>query len=89
METTAKKTIMVPWDFTDKAEFALEHAIKLGKLLETDVELIHIVKKDKEIEEATKKLNVVVEETRKKFQVKPLILVKVGNIFSTITRLTE
>jgi len=87
METTAKKTIMVPWDFTDKAEFALEHAIKLGKLLETDVELIHIVKKDKEIDEATKKLNNVVEETRKKFQVKPLVLVKVGNIFSTITEL--
>ena len=84
METAAKKTIMVTWDFTDKSQFALEHAIQLGKLLNKDVELIHIVKKEKEIEEATKKLNDVVEETRKKFQVKPLILVKVGNIFTTI-----
>jgi nucleotide-binding universal stress UspA family protein len=84
METAAKKTIMVTWDFTDKSQFALEHAIQLGKLLNKDVELIHIVKKEKEIEEATKKLNDVVEETRKKFQVKPLIVVKVGNIFTTI-----
>jgi nucleotide-binding universal stress UspA family protein len=84
METAAKKTIMVTWDFTDKSQFALEHAIQLGKLLNKDVELIHIVKKEKEIEDATKKLNDVVEETRKKFQVKPLILVKVGNIFTTI-----
>jgi nucleotide-binding universal stress UspA family protein len=87
METTAKKTIMVTWDFTDKAEFALEHAIQLSKPLNTDVELVHIVKKDKEIEEATKKLNDVVEATRKKFQVKPLVLVRVGNIFTTITEL--
>lgn len=85
METTVKKTIMVPWDFTDKAEYALEHAIQFAKPLNTDVELIHIVKKDKEIEEATKKLNDVVEATRKKFQVKPKILVKAGNIFTTIT----
>jgi nucleotide-binding universal stress UspA family protein len=87
METTARKTIMVTWDFTDKAEFALEHAIQLSKRLETDVELIHIVSKDKEVEEATSKLNNVVEEAKKKFQVKPLILVKVGNIFTTITEL--
>jgi nucleotide-binding universal stress UspA family protein len=85
METTAKKTIMVTWDFTDKAEFALEHAIQLSKRLETDVELIHIVSKEKEVEEATQRFNIVVEEIRKKYQVKPLILVKVGNIFTTIT----
>jgi len=85
METTAKKTIMVTWDFTEKAEYALEHAIQLSKRLETDVELIHIVSKEKEVEEATQRLNAVVEETRKKYQVKPLILVKVGNIFTTIT----
>jgi nucleotide-binding universal stress UspA family protein len=88
METTAKKTIMVTWDFTEKAEFALEHAIQISKRLETDIQLVHIVKKDKEIEEATQKLNAVVEETKKKFQVKPLVLVRVGNIFTTITDLT-
>ncbi len=89
METTAKKTIMVTWDFTEKADFALEHAIQLSKRLETDVELVHIVNKEKEVEEATQKLNAVVEEARKKYQVKPLILVKVGNIFTTITELAS
>lgn len=87
METTTKKIIMVPWDFSEKAEFALEHAIKLSKHLNTEVELIHIVKKDKEVEDATKKLNQTIEETQKKFGVKPLPLVKVGTIFTTISEI--
>jgi nucleotide-binding universal stress UspA family protein len=85
MEKTNKKIIMVPWDFSEKAEFALEHAIQLGKILDTDVELIHIVKKDKEVEDATKRLNQTIEETQKKFGVKPLPLIEVGNIFTTIS----
>lgn len=85
MEKTAKKIIMVPWDFSEKAEFALEHAIQLSKILDTDVELIHIVKKEKEIEDATKRLNQTIEETGKKTGIKPLSLVIVGNIFTTIS----
>jgi len=85
METTTKKIIMVPWDFSEKAEYALEHAISLSKILNTDVELIHIVKKDKEVGDATKRLNQTIEETHKKFGIKPLPLVKVGNIFTTIS----
>ena len=84
METTDKKIILVPWDFSEKAEYALEHAINLGKNLNTDVGLLHIVKKEKEVEDATGKLNITVEETRKKYGVKAIPLVKVGNIFTTI-----
>lgn len=89
METKVKKSIMVTWDFTDKSEFAMEHAIQLSKLLSTDVALVHIVKKDKDVDEATKKLNDIIEETRKKFQVKPMPLVEVGNIFTTITEVAN
>lgn len=87
METTAKKIIMVPWDFSEKAEFALEHAIRLSKILSTDVELIHIVKKEKELEDATNRLNQIIEETDKKHGVKPISLIKVGNIFTTISEI--
>lgn len=85
METSAKKPILVTWDFTEKSGFALEHGISLSKHLNTDVHLFHIVKKDKEVDEATKKLNEVIDEAQKKFSVKPLPLVKVGNIFTTIS----
>jgi len=87
METTKRKIIMVPWDFSEKAEFALEHAIRLGKILNTDIELIHIVKKEKELEDATNRLNQVIEETDKKHGVKPMSLIKVGNIFTTISEI--
>ncbi len=87
METNTKKIIMVPWDFSEKAGFALEHAIRLGKILNTDVELIHIVKKEKELEDATKRLNQIIEETDKKHGIKPVSLIKVGNIFTTISEI--
>jgi len=85
MEKSAKRPILVTWDFTEKAGFALEHGIGLSKHLDTEVHLFHIVKKEKEIEEASRKLNEVIEETQKKLGVKPLPLIKEGNIFTTIS----
>lgn len=85
METKSRKPILVPWDFSEKSGYALEHAISLGKHLDTDVTLIHIVKKDKEVEEAQKNVAVTVEETEKKFGIKPDVRVEVGTIFTTIS----
>lgn len=79
-----KKTILVTWDFTVLSEYALEHAVSFSKTVENHIALIHIVKKDKEIEEALVKLNSVCEEALKKFGIKPTAIVKEGTIFTTI-----
>ncbi len=89
METTAKRPILVTWDFTEKSRFAMEHGISLSKHLNTTVHLFHIVKKEKEIAEATNKLNEIIDEAQKKFNVKALPLVKVGNIFTTISEVAS
>ena len=79
-----KKTILVTWDFTQVSENALKHAIKISKVVKNEITLIHICKKQNEIEEATNKLNIVAEETYKKHKIKPKVIAKEGSIFTTI-----
>lgn len=85
METKAKKPILITWDFTQKSEFALEHGINLAKHLNTDITLIHIVKKDKEVDAAQVKMDALAGETGKKSNLKINTVVPVGTIFTTIT----
>ena len=50
-----KNPIIVPWDFSDKSEFALEHALNYSAISGKDIALVHIVKKSKEIVKNAKK----------------------------------
>jgi nucleotide-binding universal stress UspA family protein len=85
MEEKAKKPILVTWDFTERSGYALEHGINLAQHLNTTVTLIHIVKKDNEIDEAQVKMDTLAEETQKKYNVKTDTVVPAGNIFTTIS----
>ncbi len=84
-----KNPIIVPWDFSDKAEFALEHALNYSAISGKDIALVHIVAKSKEIEPALKKMDEKIEEIKQKFGRPVHAIVKEGNIFSTITDLIE
>lgn len=77
--------ILATWDFTEKAEFALKHAVNSAKALHYEIGLFHIVKKDSEIPAAEEKL---IREIDAKYSdlgctVKPVV--HAGNIFTTIT----
>ncbi len=87
METNGT-TIIVPWDFTQVAEYALEHALKFAELIESKIILLHIVKKDKEIEEAQEKLKKFVAELAIKHKVEADCVIRVGTIFKTITEVS-
>lgn len=84
-----KNPILVPWDFTQVAKYALEHAINYAKIVNSDIILIHVVKKEKEIPDATEKLNKEVEAAYNKYQIKPTFVVREGNIFNTITEVSS
>ena len=77
--------IIVPWDFTEKAEYALLHAVNYAKIIKKDVILLHIVKKDKEVEPALKRLEEKITEYKKEIEVPLHAMVQAGNIFTTIT----
>lgn len=80
-----KNKILVTWDFTELSEYALAHANRFASITNNEIALIHIVKKSKEIEEATKKLNHVADEANKKYGRRPEAIVREGSIFTTIS----
>lgn len=84
-----KTTILVPWDFTERAENALQHAIKIAKHLNNDITLLHILKKQKDEEEALPKMQSTAEETYQKYQIKPAVVAQEGSIFDTIGEYTQ
>ncbi len=73
--------ILVTWDFTEKSVFALEHAINLGKHIRHDIAIIHVVKKDSEIEKTKKQISDEIMEKFANTGVTPNIIVRSGNIF--------
>ncbi len=79
-----KHTIIVPHDFTEVGEYALEHALVIAKIMENDITLVHIVKEEDEVERATEKCKEVAERTFKKHYHEPKVIVRVGSIFTAI-----
>ena len=65
-----KKLIIVPWDFTNVAESALAHAVKIGRMVGNDICLLHIVDPDVKVKAEGEKralLKHVAEENSKKY----------------------
>lgn len=86
-----KKKIIIPWDFTEKAQYALEHGISIAKVVNNEIALLHIVderlngkKKEQQVVEAKSKLETIVKEANAKYNVDLQALVEIGNIFTTI-----
>ena len=48
--------VLVTWDFTEKSVFALEHAINIAKVINHDIALINIVKKESEVADTEKSI---------------------------------
>ena len=78
------QTILVPTDFTPIAEYAIEHAVKFSRLLNKEILLLHIIKKESEYLEATQTIQALAENTFKKTGIRPHVMVREGSIFSTI-----
>jgi nucleotide-binding universal stress UspA family protein len=88
MENT-ESTLLVPFDFTEMAYYAIEHAMMLAKRKNTSITLLNIVKKESEIPSVSQKLTKEVEKVNSKLGIKPNFLVREGNIFKTINQVAE
>lgn len=85
----AGKKIIVPWDFTDKAQNALSHAIKMAKILDNTITLLHIVKKMSEVGDVKQKLDDIASKTTSESGVVTNSVIKEGTIFNAIGEYTE
>ena len=80
-----KTKLLVPTDFTNEAHSAIQHAVKLGVIIQAEVILLNVVKDKSDIPAATTKLK---EEEKWAKTVNDQIdvrsFVRVGNIFDDI-----
>ncbi len=75
------KTFIVPHDFSEVANNALNHAITTAKFLDAKIILLHVVSKEKEIDAADKKLKALADGHE---GVQIDSHVRIGNIFEDI-----
>ena len=76
------KKFIVPYDFTAVSDIALNHALATAKPLGAEIYLLHVVSKNRDINEAEKKLNNVVANHSASVKIIPVV--RVGNIFEDI-----
>lgn len=79
-----KHIILVPTDFSEFGDYALEHAVKFSKLLGKEIAMIHVIKLEEERLDAEQKIKEKANEISRKFQILPKTMVREGSIFSTI-----
>lgn len=53
---TQTKSILVPWDFSEHAYYALQQAVEISKVTKYNIDLLHIVSKKSEEAPAKAKL---------------------------------
>lgn len=87
--TESKKNILVAWDFSNLAIHALEHAFIFAENAKIEISLLHIVKKESEVDEAMTKLQESADDIFKIKGKKIHCLVEVGSIFTTINTVAE
>ncbi len=76
------KIFVVPHDFSNVADIALNHAISTAENIKAEIILLHVVSKAKEIEHAEKQLNEIIN--KQNTNVKLIPNVRMGNIFEDI-----
>jgi len=79
-----QKPLIVPWDFTHVAEFALAHAENICNILKRDIILLHIVEKKEDEKPSLEKLKKKADEIAAQTKLKIHPVVKSGSIFETI-----
>ena len=82
-----KKQIVVPWDFTDIAGYALAHAVKISRMVGNDICLLHIVDSGIKIKDENAKreqLKQITEDNSKKYNAPIVYHISKGSIFSAI-----
>jgi nucleotide-binding universal stress UspA family protein len=93
------RCIIVPIDFSEVAQYALDHTVRIAKFLNDEIMLVHIVnepglfgnqtKTKLLIDDATLRLSKMADTVEKEFGLRPKIIVKPGSIFSTINEITN
>ncbi|MCQ2249810.1 MAG: universal stress protein [Bacteroidales bacterium] len=83
------RPIVVPWDYSDKAECALLHAINFALSIGANIILVHITETELDNAMHVERLNLVAEKVMTGYGIRPSVVVRTGNIFSEIRTVVE
>ncbi len=93
MAKLLRENILVPTDFTEVANFSMDHATEIAKIFNHKIVLLHVVgkkilgtPKEKEIEE---KLKNGVAQIKSRAKLKVSYLIEEGSIFTTISKVAD
>ena len=90
--------LLVPIDFTEVADVAIDHAIGIAKMLKWDVVLLHILNKDTKallnlnkptVDNVSEKMQAKVEDIKKQYDFKVDFIVREGSIFEDIAEVSK
>lgn len=76
------KNFIVPYDFTEVANVALNHAIVTAKSANANIYLLHVVGSNKEIASKSEQLREVIANLKTSVTITPIV--RIGNIFDDI-----
>lgn len=79
-----ERPIIVPWDFSQVAENAFQHAVNISKSLNRDILLLHVVNEEKDKELKRVELDASIEKLGNEYGKKPFAEVVSGSIFHAI-----
>ena len=82
-----EKKLLVPFDFSEVADSAVEHALVTAKVVGAEVHVLHVVSKKDNIKEAKDKLDAATNKLKAASRAKDVNIVnhvRVGNIFDDI-----
>jgi nucleotide-binding universal stress UspA family protein len=79
-----ERPIIVPWDFSEVAENAFQHAVNISRALNREILLLHIVNEDKDKDSKKGELAASTEKLGNEYGKKPHFEVVSGSIFHAI-----
>ncbi len=79
-----ERPIIVPWDFSQVAENAFQHAVIISKVLNRDILLLHIVHEEKDKDSKEIELKASAEKLGNEYGKKPEFGIVSGSIFHAI-----
>ena len=78
------RPIIVPWDFSQVAENAFQHAVNISKVVNREILLLHIVHEEKDSESKKIEMKASCEKLGKEYGKEPSFEVMSGSIFHAI-----
>ncbi len=84
-----KKLILVPTDFSNVGDTALNHAIKVASNADAAVCMLHVVHKSDMLPEAREKLKIAKERAKEEYGFDVITVARVGTIFEDIGDMAE